>query len=338
MEAQFTMHIIPFRPDHIPDAANLFAASFRRQREITPALPDTMEHPAHVAELLAGFLRSFQGLVAVEHNRLVGYMSWLYADQFRGADRRGAYCPEWAHAAANENKAGIYRALYRAASTQWAEAGCQVHAITLLAHDQAAREVWFWNGFGLTVVDAVRPVRPLDGPCSTDLCIRAATGDDAELIALLDAEHWRHYTQPPIFMAAQHARDAAANREFLARPKNSVWLAFEGDTLAGFIRFEGYDFDGVQVVESDQTFCITGAYVRPAYRGRRAAGAMLDAALRDYAGRDFTCCAVNFESFNPEAASSWMRHFEPVCLSVLRVPECSPGHILKSDTGAVVRR
>jgi hypothetical protein len=51
------------------------------------------------------------------------------------------------------------------------------------------------------------------------------------------------------------------------------------------------------------------------------AAALLDAALRDYASQGFTCCAVNFESFNPEAVSFWMRYFEPVCLSVLRVPE-----------------
>jgi hypothetical protein len=36
------------------------------------------------------------------------------------------------------------------------------------------------------------------------------------------------------------------------------------------------------------------------------------------------CCAVNFESFNPEAATFWMRYFEPVGLSVMRVPENLP--------------
>jgi GNAT superfamily N-acetyltransferase len=74
-------------------------------------------------------------------------------------------------------------------------------------------------------------------------------------------------------------------------------------------------------VVSVATLSITGAYVRPAYRGRKVGAALLDAASRDYASRGFTCCAVNFESFNPEAASFWMRYFEPVCLSVLRVPE-----------------
>jgi hypothetical protein len=51
---------------------------------------------------------------------------------------------------------------------------------------------------------------------------------------------------------------------------------------------------------------------------------MLDAALRDYAARDFRRCSVDFESFNPEAAAFWLRYFEPVCYSVLRVPERQP--------------
>jgi hypothetical protein len=49
--------------------------------------------------------------------------------------------------------------------------------------------------------------------------------------------------------------------------------------------------------------------------------ALLDAALRDYQAHGLTFCAVNFESFNPEAAAFWMKYFEPVCLSVVRVPE-----------------
>ncbi|MFO7678913.1 MAG: GNAT family N-acetyltransferase, partial [Chloroflexota bacterium] len=96
---------------------------------------------------------------------------------------------------------------------------------------------------------------------------------------------------------------------------------FDGDQLAGFIRCDAYDFDGVAIVESEQTMTITGAYVRPAYRGQRVAAALLDAALHHYQERDFTCCALNFESFNPEASAFWLNHFEPVCYSLLRVLE-----------------
>jgi len=311
------MDIMPLLRAHLPQAVELFAAAFRRQRQAAPGLPARMEDPDAAARLLDGL----PGVVALEGERVVGYLAWFIADRFRGASRTGAYCPEWGHACAAENPAAVYRALYRAAAQRWAGAGCGTHAITVLAGDRAAVEAWFWNGFGLAVVDAVRPMQPLDAPRATRLRIRAATAGDAPGLAELDAEHCRHYTEPPVFMPPRPGEDAGAFAEFLARPDNSIWLALDGDQLAGFIRFDAHDSDKSASVTSASSVYITGAYVRPAYRGRRAAEAMLDAGLRHYAGGAHTCCAVDFESFNPEAAAFWPRHFQPVCFSMMRVPE-----------------
>lgn len=320
------MKISPLHKELVSAAAGLFIRGYRKQRLATPQLPALMEDQDRVERIIAGRLDACPGVAAVENDQLVGYMLWYLVDGFRGTDRKGAYVPEWGHAceASAEparSKAQIYQALYRAAAEGWASAGCQVHALSLLAHDQAAKEAWFWNGFGLTVVDAIRPMRPLDVPYSTDLQVRKATLADAGLLAELDAEHWAHYPQPPVFMPPHTGMDAAANAEFLSRQKNSVWMSWDGNVPVGFLRFEGYDFDSVAILESGEGVLISGAYVRPAHRGRKVAVAMLDAALRDYQGRGFGYCAVNFESFNPEAAAFWPKYFEPVCYSVTRVPE-----------------
>jgi GNAT superfamily N-acetyltransferase len=126
-------------------------------------------------------------------------------------------------------------------------------------------------------------------------------------------------------MVPQQHSDAAGFADLLSHPKNSVWLAMQDEPM-GFMRFEGSSDGAADVVSADTTVAITGAYIRPAYRGRRAAASLLDAALRYYAQQGAERCAVDFESFNPEAAAFWMRYFEPVCLSLLRVPESSgPG-------------
>jgi GNAT superfamily N-acetyltransferase len=257
----------------------------------------------------------------MEKGQLVGYMGWFIVEQFRDTDRRAAYVPEWGHAAADKDKQRIYQALYRAASTQWARAGCDTHAITLLAHDRAAEQAWYWNGFGLTVVDTIRVAEPLAQPVHTALTIRKATVYDADMLEVLDTEHCAHYTQPPVFMTPRTITTADAWREFISRENNTVWMAADGNTPAGFIRFDGNDGDGVGILEGADSVFISGAYVREAYRGQRAAPALLDAALRDYQSRSFTRCTVNFESFNPEAAMFWMRYFSPVAWSLVRVPE-----------------
>lgn len=316
--------IRPFQNSLIPDAANLFVENYRKERLATSVLPALMENPVWVAQKLTALMATCSGVAVLKDGQLVGYLGWFLVNGFRGTGRKGAYVPEWGHVCVEENKPTIYQAMYRAAAEEWAEAGCQVHALTLLAHDHTAEKAWYWNGFGLTVVDAIRPSQPLDISEPTHLTIRKATSQDAISLTELDAEHWTHYPRSPVFMAPATGRDADANVAFLSRPKNSVWMAFDGEVPAGFIRFEGYDFDSVAILETEEGVQITGAYVRPAYRGQKVAVALLDTALRAYQAHGLQYCAVNFESFNPEATAFWMKYFEPVCFSVVRVPEYLP--------------
>ncbi len=286
-------------------------------------LPDPLEDPHLVSEKIGRM--SSRSLAAMEDGRLLGYLAWWEIERFRGSARRGAYVPEWAHGAAAGRRAEIYAALYRAASARWAESRCEVHAITLLANDQEGREAWFWSGFGLAVVDAVRPAVSLVPIPKTELTIRRASGEtDWLALARLDAEHVAHYSAAPLFMAPPSADSPSAFAEFGQRPKNSVWLALDGSAPVGFMRFTGYDFDAVAVLQSGAAAFCNGAYLRPEYRGRGVGKALLQAALEHYSGLGMAGLYTNFESFNPEAASFWPRYFDPVCLSLMRVPEVLP--------------
>ncbi len=243
------MQILPLTPTHLPAAAALFTAALRRQRTLTPALPTLLEDDSLVIEKLTWLLGAGPAFAALEAGELAGFLGTILVPHFRNTARKGAYVPEWGHGAAAGRAASIYPALYRAAAAAWAEDGCQVHAISILAHDRAAVEQWFWQGFGLTVVDAVRPVQPLAASLPVPLTIRKAAPADAPLLAALDAEHCRHYTASPIFMAPPHQSTEAEFRAFLARPHNAAWLALDGATPAGFLRFDGYEVDGVGILE-----------------------------------------------------------------------------------------
>ncbi len=312
------MEITGYKPDYLPDMAALFVQNFKTLRQSVPHLPDALEAPDQVVALLRDRLGSCPGVVVLEAGRLTGYMLWYIVDAFRGTERIGAYIPEWGHAAVD---ATVYRAMYRAAAIHWREAGCGVHAISLLAHDDAGVRTWFWNGFGLAVVDAIRSIQPLDFPPPPGIEIRKATAADIDALAALEVEHAQHYADPPIQMAAYEPKDAAALEAFISEPHNSLWLALDGQTYAGYMRFEPNGDGAVAIVDAPDQIANTGAFVRPAYRGRRTAPALLDAALRDYAAQGFARCSVDFESFNPEAANFWLRYFSPVCFSLTRIPE-----------------
>ena len=320
------MKIEPVQHQHISTAASLFASNYKELRRTVPSLPDLMENEGRVSSLLEWLLGNFSGLVALEGDQLRGFLGWLLVERFRDTRRKAAYCPEWGHASLEADRPAIYRALYREASRLWHEAGCQAHALTILAHERSTLETWFWNGFGLTVVDAIRgaairPLEPLDISPAAGVAIRKASPDDVQALSILEIEHRRHYSEAPIFMAPRQPHGESEIAEFLQTSENSYWLVEEGDEPVGFLRFEYRSEGAAQVVASDTTIAITGAYFRPELRGRGLASALVNTALQDYTTLGFERCSVDFESFNPEAASFWMKYFQPVCYSVVRVPE-----------------
>lgn len=334
------MHISLLCKDHIAGAAALFANNFRQFRQTVPYLPDRMENPSASAEYLDSLLTHSQAVAAFDGERLVGYLGWWLVDGFRDTDRKAAYCPVWAHAVSPAHEAPadaaasaaaarhtassisrIYRALYRAASEVWFAEGCQTHAITLLAGDAAARDAWFWNGFGLTVVDALRTLEPIGVAAPDGYTLRMAKLDDCQALAQIEAEHWQHYAQPPTLMTFYSPSSAEDFAQLLADPANRVWMAWQGANLAGYARFEGLSHGATEIVAAQDTTACTGAYTRPQYRGQRVMAALLEAVLQDYRENGYARCSVDFESFNPEAASFWTKYFEPVCYSVIRVPE-----------------
>ena len=297
--------------------AGLFVAGLARLRALVPVLPDLLESRRRVIDLLRPFFADKPGVVALDRGKVVGYLAAYIVDGFRGTERRAAYVPEWGHAAVSPD---VYQALYREASAWWQEAGCSAHCLSLLAHDHEAEKVWFWNGFGLIVVDAIRSTQPLAGLIAHDLQIREATLADRDALAALEAEHARYYQQPPILMAAYEPHDHTIG---LNEGLHTIWLALEDETPLGFMRFEAKSDGAASLVDAPDKIAITGAYLRPQHRGRGAGKALLNAALSDYAAQGYTRCSVDFESFNPDAAAFWPKYFELVRLSLFRVPELS---------------
>jgi GNAT superfamily N-acetyltransferase len=321
------LEIVPFKPEFLPAAAAMFVAKYQNQRRQVPVLPDRMESLDWVSERIAGLMfanghpDAVAGLAALDGGQLTGYLGWWLVDRFRESDRRGAYCPVWAHSAVDGLAVKVYPALYRPASAIWTDAGCQVHAITLLAADQAAERAWFWNGFGMTVIDAIRPITPLEFAVPTGVAYRKASIEDAGLIAEIEIEHWAYYATAPIYMAPQQPVSAEGYREFICQPNCAVWLAFCGHDLLGYMRFEPVGHGAIDIVHSETTIANTGAYFRPASRGHGIGTGLLETALADYSAHGYVRCSVDFESFNPDGAAFWTKTFTPVCHSVTRRPE-----------------
>lgn len=316
------MQISMLSPSQIPAAAQRFGEGLRRLQAQVPELPTTLLDGRALTPRLEKLAGTHTALAAYdEWGELEGYLGWYYVENFRDTGCKAAFVPDWAHAARAEQAGPVYRALYRQAAAQWEQAGCQVHALTLLSSEAEAIQTWFWSGFGMTVVDALRSTRPLNCRPAVGFSLRRAVPDDGEILHTLEAEHCLHYSASPVFMPVRAANSPQEMAALLENPENSIWLACRGDTPAAYLQLEVSSFGSAAVIQAEDSIAITGAYTRPAYRGQKLAASLLDRALQHYADQGYTRCSVDFESLNPEATAFWMRYFKPVCYSLVRFPE-----------------
>jgi GNAT superfamily N-acetyltransferase len=315
------LEIIPLTTVASGEAAALFAERYRVTRATIPCLPARHEDANAVQPFLERMLAGGLGFGALDAGHLVGYLAGIQIPEFKGRER-GFLAPAFGQAAVGDEptRAATYRRLYAVAAGEWLRAGCYTHAITLPAPDAATRDLLFRAGFGMLVIDAVRSLpgdSPLAGPRPAGIEIRRAAAADAPLIVPLVQELAEHLRSSPIFLPHEDA-GPAEQVEWLEKEDHALWLAFASGEPVGYIRCQPTPGDVAYLVQDPETVSITAAFVRPEYRSRGVAAYLL-AELLDWATvRGYARCAVDCESANGEGSGFWLRHFTPVCYSLIR--------------------
>jgi GNAT superfamily N-acetyltransferase len=278
------------------------------------ALPDGVR--PHIERLAdAG-----HGFAAIEDGRLVGYLAGIRIPGFKG-HATGFLATDFGHAALGDSAARVstYRKLYSVAAEQWLIADVLTHAITIPANDSAARELFVRLGFGMLVIDAVRPLpgQPIAARCRSEVQIVRAGVADAPLLMPLAAGLADHLRRSPIFLRHE-APTLAEQIDWLRNDGQALWIALEDGEPLGFIQCEPTPSDVAWHVQDSGTVSITGAFVKPECRGSGIADRLLAILLEWATARGYQRCAVDCESANHEGCDFWLRHFEPVCYSYIR--------------------
>ena len=309
--------IKPFTSEYLEDAAALFTTNYQLLRKDTPLLPEKYQNQADVITLLENLVDETRGIVVLQDNKLVGYMSGFRIPYFKGTSY-GVFCPEWGHAALAEIKTDLYPRMYKEVSRHWVANGNFSHAISFLAHEQALLDTFFWYGFGLLVIDAIRSLTRTDQICPADVTIKRAEPHHAPAIIRLKTALNRHLASPSTFLFIGEQERVNKLEKELAEESKKIWLALVNDNPVAFIQAEPSAFGAAQIVNDENTTSITGAYTLPEQRVRGIAVALLNEMLVDAADHGGKRCSVDFETANVEARHFWLTHFTPVCYSVIR--------------------
>ena len=331
------MEIIPLTAERAAEAAALLADNYRALRAAVQSLPERHEDPGAAQQPIERALAGGLGFGATESGRLVGYLAGFRIPRFKGR-AHGFLVPTFGHAASGGDAARVatYRRLYSVAAEEWLRAGLYAHAVQLPAPDAAARELFFRLGFGMIVIDAVRPLpgpSPIPGERPDGTEVRRASVEDAPLLLPLARGLLDHLASAPIFLPREEPT-LDEQVEWLKGDDHALWLAFADGDPVGYIRCQPTPGDVAHYVQDPKTVSITGAFVRPEVRGRGVAAALL-ADLLDWATtRGYARCAVDCESANAEGSGFWLQHFDPVCCSLLRRVDERAGYRHDSPTTA----
>jgi len=311
-----TIEITLLRDEHLKEAAALVASRYRATREHVPSLPPRYEDAGSVLPPLCDLAGRAPGVAAIRGGRLAGFLLGRVLPAFRG--RRSVYSPEWAHAAEAEGCRRIYQEMYARLAPRWLANGCFTHLITLLAHDDKAVDTWFWLGFGLISVDAMRDLSPVEGSVAS-LDIRRAGVEDLDTVIALGEGLYRHVAAAPVFLSLVEKKDRRSHEQWLANSANASFVAYRQGQAVACIGLEPANPRGAVYVRRDEkTVSITSAFTKDRARSHGIGAALLAHALNWARSVGYERCAVDFEPQNIPGSRFWLRHFQPICLSLMR--------------------
>ena len=307
--------IIPLNEDHLEDAAQLVSLRYQNLHSMVPILPDKYsEIDIYLPLLHEMWSASGLGIAAFKQDRLVGFLIGWLMPSFRG--KRSVYSPEWGNGAVLTDSAYIYREMYQSLSADWVSQGYIAHYISLFPNDIQSLTAWNWLGFGMISVDAIRDLDPIGG-ISREYHIQAAELQDVDQVFMLH-ENLRSYMREAPILLLSTERDRDYYKQWLLDPQKVVWLAYKGDLPVAFMRLGPADEDVCTIIQDNKTTSIYAAYTDEQVRSCGMGESLLNHALHSARKSGYERCAVSFEPMNILGTNFWLKHFQPVCYSVVR--------------------
>ncbi|MTI71787.1 MAG: GNAT family N-acetyltransferase [Firmicutes bacterium] len=299
---------------YIDEAMDIVLSLYNKEKEAVSFLPQERGFLNNLKESLEKLFKHGKGIVAIYNNKLIGFIAGYEIDECFGKCK-GIYTPLYGHGVRSEYPKSLYQKLYKHMSDKWVKNNFMTHAITFFAHDKETIDIWFWMGFGLRCVDAMREVKPIDVK-SRDITIHKAKLSDIPDIAYLEGKLTKHLNQSPLFMPRRNEDPTKNLTEWHKNKDNHLWIAYRDKKPLGYMKIQPNAETFIS--EHKDVMNITGAFVLDDKR-KSGIGTLLLGEIQQWLKKNhYSLCGVDFESFNIVGSSFWNKYFTPYTYSVVR--------------------
>lgn len=309
--------IIQFQEEHLPATAKIFITNYQAQRKKHPELPEKYADIDVILPMIKKIIENNPSMVAISNERVVGYLSGRTKIPAYKGSSLGVYIPEWAHSAIEgEQRETIYQKLYRHLAERWVADKCYTHCLTHFADDLLLKEIFYRFGFGMLVIDGLRPINEIQVNQLIDVKLREVCPKDLPDLARLSNRLNLHLHNSPIFLNSLKPNENLEAKFF--HPQRKTFVAEKDGQIISCIRAMVDQGPGCTIVQDVGTLGVNFGYTDPAFRGTGVASELLNELLKWGSTNQMKCCVVDFESQNIEGAKFWLRYFQPICYSVIR--------------------
>lgn len=255
--------------------------------------------------LLEALFDNHIGKVAIENEKVIGYLAfWGPIEGFFG-NVKGAFSPLGGSGFSGENRSKLASKLFQEVSEDLTQEGVCSYALSRYAHDEEVGRSFVLNGFGIRCSDAMMKLseRKISKSYDPSISCMELKGADKQKIRDLNKGLTRHLAGSPTFFPT----DLTYLEEYMPDESIRVIAAKAQDKIVGFIKLktEAENF----ITGSKALYNICGTFVAEEYRGKNVAQQLLEYVCQLAEKEKKTYLGVDCETLNPTALRFWGKYF-----------------------------
>lgn len=306
MSAKF--QIISFEIDHIEAVASLLVARHQTTCQAYPFLSDLSPEKAKIAIQAVWDKPHTIGVVAIEHEVIVGYL--FGTEVFSDLRGRTAWVYQPGYALENGQSTELYRHLYAELARTWVEHGIFNHYTLILAHDRNLLDTWFSLGFAHQQAHGVLSLRDY-APTKLipdNITIRQIQHGDEAILRELSITNAGYQTQSPVFAPAppEYILELQDGYVGLLEDEDcTMWLAERDGQVLGYQAYFTVEPDITDLTQPNNCIELGIAGTKPDARGSGIGSALTQHGLTYMKEKGYDYCIADWRVTNLLSSRFW---------------------------------